>query len=69
MAGAADELDAAVQVNPYDVDSVSKNLALALRMPLDERIDRWRRMMSVLRTHNIHTWQATFLRDLQAAAS
>lgn len=69
MAGAADELDAAVQVNPYDIDAVSNSLAQALRMPLDERIDRWRKMMTVLRTHNIHTWQATFLRDLQAAAS
>ena len=69
MAGAADELDAAVQVNPYDIDSVSRCLAQALQMPLDERIDRWRRMMTVLRTHNIHMWQARFLRDLQAAAS
>lgn len=69
MAGAADELDAAVRVNPYDIDSVSKSLAAALRMPLDERIDRWRRMMNILRTNNIHNWQASFLRDLQAAAA
>jgi trehalose 6-phosphate synthase len=68
MAGAADELDAAVRVNPYDIDNVAKSLAEALRMPADERIDRWKKMMSVLRANNIHTWQATFLRDLQAAA-
>ena len=68
MAGAADELDAAVQVNPYDIDSVSKCLAEALNMPLDERIDRWRRMMTVLRANNIHNWQARFLTDLKAAA-
>lgn len=69
MAGAADELDGAVKVNPYDIDSVARSLAQALRMPLDERIDRWRHMMNILRTYNIHTWQATFLRDLQAAAA
>lgn len=69
MAGAADELDAAVKVNPYDIANVAKSLAEALRMPLHERTDRWRHMMNVLRTHNIHTWQATFLRDLQAAAN
>ncbi len=69
MAGAADEMDAAVQVNPYDVEETANCLAQALAMPLDERIDRWRRMMNVLRTNSIHSWQARFLSDLRAAAA
>jgi trehalose 6-phosphate synthase len=69
MAGAADELDAAVQVNPYDIDGVAAGLARALQMPLDERIDRWQKMMAVLRDNNIHHWQARFLEHLQAVAS
>jgi len=68
MAGAADELDAAVLVNPYDSEQVTHGLAQALNMPLDERIDRWQKMMSVLREHDIHQWQADFLRDLRSTA-
>ncbi|MDO3382760.1 alpha,alpha-trehalose-phosphate synthase (UDP-forming) [Gilvimarinus algae] len=64
MAGAADELDAAVIVNPYDVGAITGGLAKALNMPLDERIDRWRKMMDVLEQHDIHSWQSQFLEDL-----
>lgn len=66
MAGAADELDAAVLVNPYDGEQVSNGLARALKMPLDERIDRWQSMMGVLRKNDIHQWQASFLADLRS---
>ncbi|MBU2885367.1 trehalose-6-phosphate synthase [Gilvimarinus agarilyticus] len=65
LAGAADELDSAVIVNPYDVDGMAGSLAKALRMPLDERIDRWQRMMSVLEAQDIHAWQKSFLTDLK----
>lgn len=65
LAGAADELDAAVVVNPYDVSAITGGLAKALNMPLDERIDRWRKMMDVLEAHDIHAWQSQFLGDLK----
>lgn len=64
MAGAAAELESAVIVNPYDIDAVSKHLAHAVTMPLDERLDRWRKMMSVLRKNNIHAWHEHFMADL-----
>lgn len=64
MAGAAAELDAAVIVNPYDINSVANELARAIEMPLDERKDRWEKMMDVLRRNNIHAWHANFKRDL-----
>ena len=66
MAGAAAELDAAVIVNSYNIDSVAKHLANAVIMPLDERLDRWRRMAEVLRRNNIHAWHQRFLTDLKA---
>ncbi|TVZ40592.1 trehalose 6-phosphate synthase [Alteromonadaceae bacterium 2753L.S.0a.02] len=69
MAGAAAELDAAVIVNPYDIESVAKHLANALEMPLDERKDRWQKMMAVLRKNDIYTWQRKFLEDLEKSAS
>jgi trehalose 6-phosphate synthase len=65
LAGAADELDAAVVINPYDVSAITGGLAKALNMPLDERIDRWRKMMDVLEAHDIHAWQSQFLGDLK----
>lgn len=69
MAGAADELDAAVVVNPYDVSGITGGIAKALNMPLDERIDRWRKMMDVLEQQDIHAWQSHFLEDLATVTS
>ena len=69
LAGAADELDAALIVNPYDVDGMAGALARALNMPLDERQDRWRKMMDVLEYQDIQRWQRTFLDDLHSLTS
>lgn len=68
LAGAADEFDSAVIVNPYDVSGITGGLAQALNMPLDERIDRWRKMMDVLEQHDIHAWQRSFLEDLASVS-
>lgn len=67
MAGASAELDAALIVNPYDVDKVARNLARALEMPLDERLDRWKKMHAILVKNNIHEWHTRFLTDLRYA--
>src|SRR5437762_14013282 len=45
FAGAAKQLDAALLVNPHDVDAVARALVTALVMPLDERRSRWTAMM------------------------
>jgi len=60
-AGAARELDAALLVNPHDVDDIGKNIAAALKMPLAERIERWETMMKTLRASSVHTWFSNFL--------
>jgi len=39
FAGAASELDGAVVVNPYDVESVADTLERCLAMTIDERRD------------------------------
>jgi trehalose 6-phosphate synthase len=64
FAGAAYELDSAVIVNPYDPDAVAEALQKALRMPLEERCERWRAMMEVLRRNSITAWRESFLRIL-----
>ncbi|MGO1297630.1 MAG: trehalose-6-phosphate synthase, partial [Vibrio sp.] len=66
MAGAAEELDGALIVNPYDIESVSEALAKAIQMPLEERIERWKSMMEVLHRNDIDTWQRRFRQDLKA---
>ncbi len=68
FAGAARELDAALQVNPFDVDAVSEAMHEAYAMPLDERRLRWSSMMAVLRRNDISAWRETFVQALAEAA-
>jgi trehalose 6-phosphate synthase len=68
FAGAANELDAALQVNPHDIDGMARSIATALSMPLTERRMRYEVMMQKLRNHSIQQWFADFvdaLRDRQ----
>jgi trehalose 6-phosphate synthase len=64
FAGAAYELHAAVIANPYDPDAVAEALQTALGMPLEERCERWRAMMAVLRRNSIAAWRESFLEAL-----
>ncbi|MET0935703.1 MAG: alpha,alpha-trehalose-phosphate synthase (UDP-forming) [Luteibacter sp.] len=64
FAGAAQELDAALLVNPSDLDEVSEALKRALEMPLKERRMRWQSMMDVLERNDITTWRNAFLQAL-----
>ena len=66
FAGAAYELHAAVIANPYDPDAVAEALQTALGMSLEERRERWRAMMAVLRRNSIMAWRESFL-ELSAA--
>jgi trehalose 6-phosphate synthase len=66
FAGAANELDTALLVNPHDIDSMARTIATALSMPLHERRLRWEAMMAKLRTHTIQQWFADFVDALQA---
>ena len=61
FAGAAYELDTAVIANPYDPDAVAEALQTALGMPLEERCERWRAMMAVLRRNSVTAWRESFL--------
>jgi trehalose 6-phosphate synthase len=65
FAGAARELDAALIVNPFDVDQIADALDRALAMPVEERRERHATMMSLLDTHNVHAWRDSFLNALQ----
>ena len=54
FAGAANELDTALLVNPHDIDGMARTIATALSMPATERRMRWEAMMAKLRAGTIH---------------
>jgi trehalose 6-phosphate synthase len=67
FAGAASEMDGALLVNPHDVQGVADAIHQGLVMPLDERRDRWQRMMTAVQAHDVATWRSRFVDDLRAA--
>jgi trehalose 6-phosphate synthase len=69
FAGAARELDAALQINPHDVDDIASKLAAALRMSHEERVERWIAMMRRMKASSIHSWFSRFIATLQAIPS
>ena len=66
FAGAAQELNGALIVNPLDIDGMADALATALAMPLNERQARYTDMFAQLRENNVSVWRDNFMRDLQA---
>ena len=65
FAGAANELDTALIVNPHDIDAMARTIATAFSMPLIERRMRWEAMMVKLRANTIRQWFASFVYTLQ----
>ena len=65
FAGAANELDTALMVNPHDIDGMARTIATALSMPASERRMRWEAMMSKLRAGTIQQWFADFVEALE----
>jgi trehalose 6-phosphate synthase len=65
FAGAANELDAALLVNPHDIDGMARTIATALTMPLTERRMRYEAMMAKLRRGTIRQWFNDFVDQLR----
>jgi len=68
LAGAAEELTDALLVNPHDRQAVADAIYTALSMSRDERRERHERMLRVLESNDVHSWQARFLTELQTRA-
>jgi trehalose 6-phosphate synthase len=66
FAGAANELETALLVNPHDIDGMARTIATSLYMPLTERRMRWEAMMAKLSSGTIQQWFADFVEALQA---
>ena len=67
FAGAANELDTALLVNPHDIDGMARTIAVALSMPFPERRMRWEAMMAKLRRSSIQQWFTSFVEALETA--
>jgi trehalose 6-phosphate synthase len=65
FAGAAEELDGALLVNPYDTAETAAAIGRAARMPRSERVARWRSMFDHLVEHDAARWRETFLQELE----
>ncbi len=67
FAGAAEELEEALIVNPYDIDEMAENLERALTMPLAERRERYEALIARIRRGDVHVWYKAFLAALSNA--
>ena len=65
FAGAAEQLRAALIVNPYDVDSVAQTLAYATTMSEDEQRRRMRRLRNTIRKADVFEWADECLATLE----
>jgi trehalose 6-phosphate synthase len=64
FAGAAQQLTAAVIVNPNDKIEVAEAIRDALQMNQQERVVRWESMIKVVRDRDVSWWAAAFLKEL-----
>jgi trehalose 6-phosphate synthase len=64
FAGAAEDLEEALIVNPYDLDDVANAMQRALKMPLAERCERHRALTHRVRTRDVKHWREEFLTAL-----
>jgi|TARA_R100000935_G_scaffold51532_1_gene78098 trehalose 6-phosphate synthase len=61
FAGAANQLPAALIVNPNSPEEISEALKRALTMPLAERIERWRALFDNVRGEDVGAWRDAFV--------
>ncbi|MGP8434212.1 alpha,alpha-trehalose-phosphate synthase (UDP-forming) [Paraburkholderia fungorum] len=67
FAGAAEQLQEALLVNPYDTQGTAHAIQRALTMSLDERVNRHTALMSRIRRFDVHWWSSGFLTTLEGA--
>lgn len=64
FAGAAVELESALIVNPYYIESVAATIKRAMTLPPDERRARMTRLRQRVHQYDVHAWAAAFVEQL-----
>ena len=66
LAGAAQELEDALVINPYDVEGFARVLEDSLEMPPAERARRMRAMRKIVAGRNVFSWASDILEGLES---
>ncbi len=66
LAGAAQELQEALIINPYDIDAFALAMARAIDMPADERHLRMAAMRRIVAGRNVFSWASDILEGLES---
>jgi trehalose-6-phosphate synthase len=64
FAGASQELQDALVVNPYDTEELAEAIHRALIMPPDERVARMGHLRDQVREHNVYRWAGDLIGEL-----
>ncbi|MFN4176753.1 trehalose-6-phosphate synthase [Phenylobacterium sp.] len=67
FAGAAEQMEEALIVNPFSREEVSDAIEAGLAMPRDERVRRWESLIEGVRRHDVAAWRDAFVEALLAA--
>jgi trehalose 6-phosphate synthase len=65
FAGAAEALDHALLINPYDIESMADTLKQAIEMSREEKAHRMARLQTHIAEHNIYKWLADIFTTLE----
>jgi trehalose 6-phosphate synthase len=66
FAGASQELQGSLIINPYDIEKMADAIKTALEMPLEEQQRRMQAMRQSLVEHNIFSWAAHLIRTMSS---
>ncbi len=69
FAGAANELETALLVNPYDEEGMAAAMDQAIAMPIEERQERHAAMIKVMKENSLERWRDRFQADLRGEQS
>jgi len=68
LAGAAEELDGAVLINPYDVEGFAEQIYRALKMKPEEKRQRMQSLRAHIKERDIYKWITDVLSDMVEVA-
>lgn len=63
--GSSRELEQAVLVNPIATDQFADAIKQALEMPLDQQIERMRKMRKIVKENNVYRWAGKFISEMR----
>jgi len=69
FAGASEELEGSILVNPYDIEEFSECIYRSLKMPDKEKVSRMASLRRQVSENNIHKWIMDILIEMSAIAA